>query len=69
MAQQERQPTTTARVFEDIAEMVRVICTHTKEGSGKHLRALDYIDSILREKVTRDYAAVMKRIAKQHRDD
>jgi hypothetical protein len=69
MAEEERPMTATARVHTDLLEMARIVCAHTKDGQGRHLKLTEYLDSVLRERITRDHAAVLKRIARQHRDD
>ena len=58
----ERPPTEPMRVHADVADMVRQICSLSKDSRGRPLKTTDFIDSILRGPVTKEHARVMKRL-------
>jgi hypothetical protein len=60
--------TGTIRVRTDLIDMIRVICAHERDDDGSRLKAVEYVDSLLRESVVERHAAVMKRFAKQATD-
>lgn len=60
--------TGTIRVREDLIDMIRVICTHERADDGGRLKAVEYVDSLLRGPVTERHAVVMRRIVKQATD-
>ncbi len=63
----EHSPTETTRVFTDILDMARTLCANTRLPNGKRLKLTDYLDSILRERVSRDYDEMLKRMNQQRR--
>ena len=60
--------TGTVRVRADLIDMIRVICTHERDEDGTRVKAVEYIDSLLRGPVTERHAAVMRRLVKQAGD-
>lgn len=65
MAAEEPPPTVTARVATELMNMARIVCAHTKGAHGRPIKLTDYLDSILRGKITRDYEHIMQRIAQE----
>lgn len=55
-------PTATVRLAVELIEQARIVCAHTKAPGGKRLKLTDYLDSINRPAITRDYQAVMDRL-------
>jgi hypothetical protein len=60
--------TGTVRVRTDLIDMIRVICTHERQDDGSRLKAVEYIDSLLRGPVVARHEAVMRRIVRQAAD-
>ena len=54
--------TVTMRMRQDLARMIRTICDNTNRG-GKRLRAVDYLDEIIRERVEQDHSDLVARLA------
>ncbi len=56
--------TVTMRVRRDLARMIRTICDNSTRGT-KGMKVVDYLDDALRERVERDHAAVVQRLAEE----
>jgi hypothetical protein len=61
----EQPGTENTRIFVDLLDKARIICAHTRLPSGKRLKLTDYLDSLLRERITRDHDQVMKRLIQE----
>lgn len=66
VAEEPRTPTSTVRIANELLEYAHIVCAHTKGRGGKPLRIVDYLDAILRPRITRDHAEIMERIANEH---
>lgn len=63
-------PFVQARVCQDIHDMARAVCMHTKLPNGTRLKLTDFLDSILRPAVKKAYEeAVQKTLEKHHAAD
>ncbi len=69
MADEDQPSTRTARVDTELLRLARIVCAHTPGRNGKQLKLTDYLDSILRPHITKDYQATMKRVAKEAAKD
>ena len=66
VAEEPRTPTSTVRIANELLELAHQVCAHTKGRGGKPLRLVDYLDTILRPRITKDHAEIMERIANEH---
>jgi hypothetical protein len=56
------------RIAVDLIEMARIICSHRSKGRTKSLKQTEYIDSILRPKITRDYQTLLDSLKGEEKD-
>jgi hypothetical protein len=54
--------TVTVRIRRDLARMLKTICANTTR-SGKSLKAVDYLEELLRERIEQDYTDVLARLS------
>lgn len=51
----DRPATESVRLASDLVEMARVICFSRRVPKGRRLKIAEYLESLLREPITRDY--------------
>jgi hypothetical protein len=57
--------TETIRVPIDLADMIRQICAHYRQVHGRKIKATDYLNQALRERVQRDHAEIMAKVGRK----
>lgn len=57
--------TESIRVASDLVEMARFVTTRRKTPSGKRLKMVAYLDSILRGPITADYDAEEEKVSQE----
>lgn len=61
-----QQPSTvTVRMDAELVRKARIVCAHNPGRQGKHLKLVDYIDSLVRAAIDRDHDQVMDRVARE----
>lgn len=58
-------PTVTVRMDADLVQLARIVCALTPGRGNKQTKLVDYLDSIVRGRITADHAAVMARVARE----